>query len=286
METEDDPIAALVARRVAQMKEADGAPSSDAPNESIRIEVPVFSEMGHVHMDLSEQWVADVPEPEEEIAPPVPVAEPTFSASRHNYPALIGIPVLLLLIGLAAYALLRNSPTGEETVRESPSQEISSPESAPVAGVSPAAVEETVSDADATVTTERSISEEPVNSERTEMAESRSFIRRQPETSNSKRSTAERSASPVERRSESSQIRTRDQASSKNQASRTSRPRIVNDQDFEQPPVSSIESIMTGIPTNRSRPQRRWEVLKEDELRRERKIRRINRRNRQKDQLF
>jgi hypothetical protein len=63
---------------------------------------------------------------------------------------------------------------------------------------------------------------------------------------------------------------------------RATRPRIVDEEEFEQPPVSSIESIMTGIPAERPRRQRRWEVLEEDLLREERRRRRINRRNRQR----
>ena len=283
MEAEDDPIAALVAQRVAQMKEADGAFAMEAPNEPVRIEVPVISKMEHDHVDVSEKWGADVPEPEEEIVVPVLVAGPGFSASRHNYPALIGIPLLLLFIGFVAYALLRSSPTSDERVQESPPQEIvTTPESPPVAPVSPGIAEETTSDADTSVTTEESNPEEPANSERTEVAGSRSSIRRQPKSSNAERSFAEKPASQADRRSELSRSQARGQVAPKNQASRTGRPRIANDEVFEQPPVSSIESIMTGIPKNQTRRQRRWEVLEEDQLRRERRIRRINRRNRQR----
>ena len=57
-----------------------------------------------------------------------------------------------------------------------------------------------------------------------------------------------------------------------------SRPRIVRSTPVE-PPVSSIESILSGVP-DRPRQQRQWQIWEEEELRRQRRLRRQMQQNR------
>ena len=62
-----------------------------------------------------------------------------------------------------------------------------------------------------------------------------------------------------------------------NRSDRATRPRVVRSANNE-PPVSSIDSILTGDPAYRPS---RWQVWEQDQLRRQRRLRRIMRQNRQ-----
>jgi len=241
-----------------------------------------MSEPTPVPEDLQELWVADESALDrEDVVTPIPIAHPVAAPGWFNYPALFGIPLLLLVLGLGAYGLFRNYP-GEEAIQENPEEQVTAPENAPGAALTP------------TETT--SATQTPVPNEEPELTQSgqpggeeqiatETFEQRRNENSNPEHSSAYRSAAPPKRQAPAERTTERNRTTASNRTGRATRPRVV-DEDFEQPPVSSIESIMTGIPADRPRRQSRWEVWEEDQLRRERRIRRRNRRNLQRYPLY
>jgi hypothetical protein len=191
----------------------------------------------------------------------------------------LAIPLLLLVLGVAGYALYRGVSTPEETVQDAPVQQAATPESSPEEIVASAPAEEESAPSESTVDP----TEEADVEEMTDSVSPRSPIRKRTEPKATERARDEVAAAPEPR----PRTPARDQARNQNATNnRSTRPRIVQERGFEQPPVSAIESIMTGEPAARSRRHGRWEVLEEDQLRRERRLRRIDRRNRQRWPLF
>ena len=290
---EDDPVAALVAQRVAELKATRTGTVPVPSDKPARIEVPIITESDEeISDEVSEdiQELGPIDESEgREIPAPVPAAigaSPPPPPPRSRMVALMSVPLLLLVLGLAGYLMMRSGAHPETPLEDAvqtsvPSNEPLTPE-APL----PPPVDEPVAQDSSTAAIEERASAPLVD-----RAKSNEGTTRSDESQRSDNSDSERTASgrfEAMKRADASRTRRQEQNQARNRDrnNRTTRPRVVDDEEFEQPPVSSIESIMTGIPTERPRRQRRWEVLEEDELRRERRIRRINRRNRQRDQLF
>jgi serine/threonine protein kinase len=286
-EDENDPVAALVAQRVAELKATETS-SMPMPVESetpARIEVPIITEHNSPPDDIQELGPVDEPESRENFAP-VPVEFDSSPPPRYRMIGLLSVPLLLLTLGLAGYLMTRSGATEEIPAQEAvqsapPSNQPITPEGP----VEPSTEEHVVQDGRMDAVKEPAT---PPPSDQIGMSNETTGSNL-PQRSGSpvaERATtgrpeaAERADGSAVRRQEQSQARNRDRNNM------TTRRRIVDEEEFEQPPVSSIESIMTGVPVSRPRRQRRWEVLEEDELRRQRRIRRINRRSRQRDQLF
>ena len=293
-EDEADPVAAIVAQRVAQMKAADNAePRAEERDRTDRIIVPVHHADAAEQVNIQDLGAVDESKPDDTQEPTAEGRQIPFAA-QYNYPVLLGIPLLLLILGLAGYALFRNS-SSEVTLENAPGQQSESNANGPDASVEPEASalspespapEENLTAVESTATLEDI---EPLRPEAPNAAkESEVFD-----------SAEQRKTSPVSERSSNGSTlgakerideptsRVRNEAPASSRAKPAARPRVIQDEIDERPTVSSIESIMTGIPTNRPIRQRSsWEVFEEDQLRRERRQRRINRRNRQNWPLF
>ena len=283
-EDENDPIAALIAQRVAQMKAADNNTIPITTEPPARIEVPIITASDHILGEAQELGAVDEPEIHE-VPASIPVEIGSPPPRHYRMIGLLGVPLLLLVLGFAGYLMMRGE-AGESTSAEAVEQSEPANEMPPAEVSSPLTGQEEAVAKSPTVEADEPVP--PSQAEGAELSEgtTRSDVLQRSSNTATERTTSRKpemieraDVSPI-RRQEQSQIQSR------GRNGRSTRPRIVDDGEFEQPPVSSIESIMTGIPTERPRRQRRWEVLEEDELRRERRIRRINRRNRQRDQLF
>ena len=294
-EDENDPIAALIAQRVAQMKAADAGAVPELQEETFRptrIEVPVAPEEPElIAEDVQELGAVDDSEREEISKPlPVPVGRRAPASARHASPYLLAIPLLMLVLGVVGYALYRGVSTPEETVQDEPVQQATTPESSPeeVSASSPAEEEAAPSEGTIALTEgpETAPPEEADVEDVTDAEAARAPVRRRTEPRATERARDGAAAAPEPRPSAPARDQGRNQSTANNRSNRSTRPRVVPERVFEQPPVSSIESIMTGIPSERPRRQRRWEVIEEDQLRRERRLRRIDRRNRQRWPLF
>jgi serine/threonine protein kinase len=181
---------------------------------------------------------------------------------------LFWAPILLLVLGLFAYGLYERSYSGE-TVHDPP-----------VSDFAPAQP--------ANESTETLGDDASANNSGT--APDLENASAEAETVEAKIAEHNDSSVLIQKRRESPAIGNPDHkkaANSKDSDSRTSRPaarsngvsrRFVRSGPAE-PPVSSIESILSGIP-DRSRQRRQWEIWEEEELRRQRWLRRQIRQNR------
>lgn len=286
-EDETDPIAALVAQRVAQMKAASGNPRENERVQTGRIVVPVYNADVADQADIQDLGAVDEPKPEQTKEPAV-VEQSTPVPAQYNYPLLVGIPILLLILGLTAYALFINS-SSEEAAQDVPAQQsepqVSEVEAALSRSEAPAPGQN-ASNAETVAIVENSEPLPPDRSEvdkRTEVADpaEQREADSMPERPADDRRSATRESNGAPRSG------TRNEVPANSRTNRATRPRIIQNDTNDRPPVSSIESIMTGIPTNGPRrQQRRREAWEEDQLRRERRQRRINRRSRQNWPLY
>lgn len=282
-EDENDPVAALVALRVAEMKAREMNTIPDGPDVTARIEVPIISEPEIIPDDVQEFGTVDTLEANE-----IPATMPAeFSKSvspRYRTVGLLSIPLLILVLGIAGYMMM-GSRTEGETTTSAPEQPAAANGPSRSEAPAPSGTEEQVVSESSTAP-----DEEPSPTPAEDRADLGAKTARSGEPPRSDQAAVERTrsdSSEATKRSDSPTVRRQDQARNRDRNDRIARPRIVDEEVFEQPPVSSIESIMTGIPSDRPRRQRRWEVMEEDQLRRERRIRRINRRNRQRlDPLY
>ena len=284
-EDDNDPFAALVAQRVAEMKAAETCMIPEAVEKvaPARIEVPVVREPEPIHDDVEELGTVDEPEPVRTATPmpvEIPPSTPVMSEPRFHYRPLLFLPLVLVILGFVSYLAMRGGSDGEAT-QGVPERTAGVTEGEPADSQSPAPLPETAdeaSDSSAVADVEpASLAAEPEPPEET--TPSRGGSSSVPDVS--ERSLSDKAGTPTRpnrpaRRQDQAEARVRDRNN------RATRSRIVEEEEFEQPPVSSIESIMTGIPAERPRRQRRWEVLEEDLLPEERRRRRINRRNRQR----
>lgn len=293
-EDENDPIAALVAQRVAELKatETSSIPMPVDSEMPARIEVPIITEADSAPDEIQELGAVDQPEVRK-VTAPVPVTIDSPPPARHRMLGLLSVPLLLLVLGLAAYRLMRNGAGAESPVEDA--VQTSAPQNDPMmseAPPQPSAEESVVQDGrTASIEEPTSHLEEPTSHPPADLAEPNEGTTRSDASRRSGNTAAERTTSgrsEAAERADASPIGRQEQrqARDSDRNVRTTRPRTADAEQFEQPPVSSIESIMTGISADRPRRQRRWEVLEEDELRRERRIRRMKRRNRQRDQLY
>ena len=274
-EDENDPIAALVAQRVAEMKATGDITSPVGPEPPARIEVPIFTERETANGGVQELGAVDELGNGDNFVPVTSEAAAAASHSRYRQVGLLSIPLLLLLLGLVGYLMTHVNSDGEAAA-ETPGQ-MADPANATSGAempVPPATLGQSVPDSTVIPSggpPSAPPADQPEQSERM----TRPAASQRPDSSAGDRTISGRSEA-AERTPPSPALR-QDQAGNRDRNSRTSRPRIADEEEFEQPPVSSIESIMTGIPTDR-----RWEVMEEDRLRRERRIRQINRRNRRR----
>ena len=284
-EDEDDPIAALIAQRVAEMKAADNNKIAFAADPPAHIEVPIITEPELTPADVQELGVIDEPE-SREVLTSLPEESGSSRPQGYRMIGFLGVPLLLMVLGFAGYLMTRSGGDAEILVDEAAETSVPVNRSATPEASSQLPVEDRVVQDSPTVAVGQpaaeSVPDLAGSSKGTAQSDDpqRSGSGVAERTVSGRTEATERAEVPRTRRQDQSQVRNSDRNS------RSIRPRMVNEEEFEQPPVSSIESIMTGIPADRPRRKRSWEVLEEDELRRERRIRRINRRNRQRDQLF
>jgi hypothetical protein len=268
------------------MKAQEARPQLEEPAPSARIEVPVFSaEPALPDKDVQELGAVDELQP---TAAPAPIAArwPEISTTRHRSAVLLAIPLIVLILGLIGFALLRDDRSAGDAEQDTAAQPATTPESAAEPAVSsvPNSGEAAPSEDSIAITKEPEISGSSGGPEVADVNVPKSPVKQVPET---RASDTSRNQDPTVAESRSgtpAREQARNRTAASNRTGRSMRPRVVDEEVFEQPPVSSIESIMTGIPDNRQ--QRRWEVLEEDRIRRERRLRRIDRRNRQRWPLF
>jgi hypothetical protein len=293
-EDEDDQAAALVAQREAQIKTADNTETrAEEKDQTDRIIVPVYHADAVKQDGIQDLGAADEPRPGDALEPAIEERRTPFAA-HYSYPIFLGIPLLLLILGLAGYALFRNS-SSEVTLEDAPTQESELSANEPDASVEPDASEsspeapapvENVTTGESTATLEDIEQLRAESSNAAKRSEVLDPAEQRKAASVSERTSDGGTLGAKERIDEPTR-RVRNEAPTNSRAKPAARPRVIQDGIDERPTVSSIESIMTGIPTNRPvRQQRRWEVWEEDQLRRERRQRRIDRRNRQNWPLF
>ena len=276
-EDENDPIAAVIAQRVAQMKAADIEPMIlSEPSHAHRIEVQVAAETAADEV-VTELGTVDETEQEDPVVPAY-AAHGLPQVTRYPYRA-VGIGLLVLLLGLFGYAILRpasNLVSEQQTSETQASETTNDPEESDSESDSSVTQNEgTVEETEAEPPAPPAVLNEPETARDRGTAVQRSSGTAIPSRANPAKDTAstDKPISPTRNQPANRASATR----ANSPVMRATRPRIVGGDRFEQPPVSDIESILTGQP----RRQSRWEVITEEDLRRERRIRRMIRRNRQ-----
>jgi serine/threonine protein kinase len=270
--------AAPIAYLGTQTNVEDSEPHSTEPFSPAGIEVPVAGDPENIKGEVPE---TDAPRATEILTRP-PFGRPIPASNWRSSPILLALPVLLLVLGVIGYILFRGDKADETRVEQTPTEQAASPNATfEEAVTSEPLVESNPSEATVAVT------DEPKGAQR-ETSDTDNSSQTQPQAERRERQNAgEGAPTPSKVRPNStSGDQTRNRIAANDRFNRAARPRIVEDRVFEQPPVSSIESIMTGIPVNRPRGQTNWEVLEDDQIRRERRLRRMERRNRQRWPLF
>ena len=270
--------AAPIAYLGTQTNLEDSEPHSTEPFSPAGIEVPVAGDPENIKGEVPE---TDAPRATEILTRP-PFGRPIPASNWRSSPILLALPVLLLVLGVIGYILFRGDKADETRVEQTPTEQAASPNATfEEAVTSEPLVESNPSEATVAVT------DEPKGAQR-ETSDTDNSSQTQPQAERRERQNAgEGAPTPSKVRPNStSGDQTRNRIAANDRFNRAARPRIVEDRVFEQPPVSSIESIMTGIPVNRPRGQTNWEVLEDDQIRRERRLRRMERRNRQRWPLF
>ena len=187
--------------------------------------------------------------------------------SRHSY--AVWVPVALLLLGVVLFGTYRGFQGVDSTVAttEAPAETV---DTAPAVDPAPAAeafenseVETEVASDPDTEATEVPADESPLAERKGPVATRRSPQRvDEPEPVRAK--ATETAKQPVERRVQ-------------DRRAGNTRPRRVVRPAFEQPSVSSIEAIMTGVPYERRRRSLSDEEIWMEDQRRRRRIRRMMR---------
>ena len=270
--------AAPIAYLGTQTNVEDSEPHSTEPFSPAGIEVPVAGDPENIKGEVPE---TDAPRATEILTRP-PFGRPIPASNWRSSPILLALPVLLLVLGVIGYILFRGDKADETRVEQTPTEQAASPNATfEEAVTSEPLVESNPSEATVAMT------DEPKGAQ-PEISDTDNSSQTQPQAERRERQNAGEEASiPSKVRPNSiSGEQTRNRTAANDRFNRAARPRIVEDRVFEQPPVSSIESIMTGIPVNRPRGQTNWEVLEDDQIRRERRLRRMERRNRQRWPLF
>ncbi|MFL6468689.1 MAG: serine/threonine protein kinase [Pyrinomonadaceae bacterium] len=282
---EADPMAALIAQRVAQMKAADVLDPGVVFDEPARIEIPVtkvpepiesVQELDSADLPANEPDFDNEPQPEYEELPNTNVWHPVPQSNRNRL--ILWVPAILLVFGLLAYGLYRSGTAETADQNTSASQPETLEQTVPVdSEVNTPGKTSLKNKADQldtpkdrsiaaeTNTSMNSVSTKPVGEAEKRLALSaaqNSARKNTPAKSESK--TTPRAKPGVD--------------SAVNRSNRATRPRVVRSATNNEPPVSSIDSILTGDPAYRPS---RWEVWEEDYLRRQRRLRRIMRQNRQ-----
>ena len=276
---ENDPVAALITQRVAQTKAADELDPGVVHDEPERMEIPVSAELG------SFQELGNIDRPDEENGfdnetqpgPEMPTDVEWHPAPQTNRNRqIMWVPAILLVFGLLAYGLYRGATAETADQNTSASQSETVGQTGPLdpgvktpgkpsldEGTNRLDTRKERSIATQTNTSMDSVSTKPVSGEE----EKRLAL---PAVQNSVgKNTAAKSESKTSLRSKPGVD------SAINRSNRATRPRVVRSATNNEPPVSSIDSILTGDPAYRPS---RWE---EDYLRRQRRLRRIMRQNRQ-----
>ncbi|HJS50555.1 MAG TPA: serine/threonine-protein kinase [Pyrinomonadaceae bacterium] len=199
-------------------------------------------------------------------------AQPQKAVDRRNFRSpVLWATVALLVVGLFAYALYQGAITSDDaadgvvSVESEPVQTeaIGSPDQASASNIDTPITESQATESDAA-------DHETADGDTTTMSQQTQKTSNGSRASGPKRPSNELTSDDSVSRPAHSDIRASD-------GSR--RPRVVGQEGVRQAPVSSIESILTGMP-DRSRQQRQWELWhEEEELRRQRRIRRQIRRN-------
>jgi len=270
--------AAQIAYLGTQTYVEDSEPHPTEPFSPAGIKVPVVGDPENLKGEVPE---TDAPRATEMLTRPS-FRRPTPASSWRSSPILLALPVLLLLLGVIGYILFRGDSADGTRVEQTPTEQAASPNATfEEAVTSEPLVESNPSEATVAMT------DEPKGAQ-PETSDTDNSSQTQPQAERRERQNAGEEASiPSKVRPNSiSGEQTRNRTAANDRFNRAARPRIVEDRVFEQPPVSSIESIMTGIPVNRPRGQTNWEVLEDDQIRRERRLRRMERRNRQRWPLF
>ena len=281
--TPADPFPELAAKQVSELKAADGVTTNIVPEETERIEIPVISgadpiedlqQLGSV--DLPREEFDNKPLAEESAGGPDPAMQvPAIHSNRSRQ--LLWLPVILLLFGLLTYGLYSSS--SKETGIENSASE----QTASSAQTSPG--EQTVSQ---TGDTEPAVNEpegHAVSNEADDPSEQQSMVVRKNSVGDEKaeesrvaQNTDQTNAKLKPDPERSARTETRGDSLNKTRTSRATHPRVAGPAPGE-PPVSSIESVLTGTP-DRYHQQRQWEVWEQEEVRRQRRLRRRMQQNR------
>jgi len=281
--TPADPFPELAAKQVSELKAADGVTTNIVPEETERIEIPVISgadpiedlqQLGSV--DLPREEFDNKPLAEESAGGPDPAMQvPAIHSNRSRQ--LLWLPVILLLFGLLTYGLYSSS-SKETGIENSASEQTASSEQ-----TSPG--EQTVSQ---TGDTEPAVNEpegHAVSNEADDPSEQQSMVVRKNSVGDEKaeesrvaQNTDQTNAKLKPDPERSARTETRGDSLNKTRTSRATHPRVAGPAPGE-PPVSSIESVLTGTP-DRYHQQRQWEVWEQEEVRRQRRLRRRMQQNR------
>ena len=277
---EPDPMASLIAQRVAQMKAADELEPGVVHDVPARIQIPVTmepesigsgEELDSVDLPANEPDFDNEPQPQ--AVPTDVVWHPTAQTNRNRQ--IMWVPAILLVFGLLAYGLYRGRTAETTEQNTSASQSEAVEQTVPVdTGVNTpgkTSLDSKVNQPDTrnerSIATETNTSMDSVSTKPVGGEEQKRLALPAAQNSVGK-NTAAKSESKTSLRAKPGVD------SAINRSDRATRPRVVRSANNE-PPVSSIDSILTGDPAYRPS---RWE---EDYLRRQRRLRRIMRQNRQ-----
>ena len=281
--TPADPFPELAAKQVSELKAADGVTTNIVPEETERIEIPVISGADPVEdlqqlgsVDLPREEFDNKPLAEESAGGPDPAMQvPAIHSNRSRQ--LLWLPVILLLFGLLTYGLYSSS-SKETGIENSASEQTASSEQ-----TSPG--EQTVSQTGDTEPAVNEPEDHAVSNEADDPEVQQSMVVRKNSVGDEKagesrvaQNTDQANAKLKADPERSARTETRGDSLNKTRTSRATHPRVAGPAPGE-PPVSSIESVLTGTP-DRYHQQRQWEVWEQEEVRRQRRLRRRMQQNR------